>query len=343
MPRPPPAHRVGFHDLEFSHYESVPYRHPSGAISRRWVPVGMPRINPILEDSVVFLFRRDWKTGQAIPEGTGMIVGRPWRSIPGRSHYYVVTNWHLLRIGATIIRVNTDNGSSRPIDTEPDKWQFINRGDDLAVYDITDDLTDAGNDDEEKIVSIDESVFVTPDFITSHNIGIGDEVFMVGLFIGHPGKDQNLPLGRFGNLGRLASEQSPIEQPNGRLRPSHLVDMRSRGGFSGSPVFIYRTPFTDLSKFAGQMRSMMPNPGNSFLMFLGVHCAQFLEEAKATVAESKGDIIREGDILRIPSSMTVVVPAWQVTRVLDLPYFAKIRNAREKISKQEAMSVPSPE
>jgi hypothetical protein len=254
----------------------------------------MPRINPILEDSVVFLFRRDPQTGEMDPdpEGTGMLVGRPWRSIPGRSHYYVVTNWHLLRRGATIIRINTDNGGSRPIDTEPVAWQFIQSGDDLALYDITDDLNDSGNDDDDKIVSIHENIFATPDFIASENIGIGDEVFMVGLFVGHPGKDQNLPLGRFGNLGRLASEQSPVEQPNGKLRPSHLVDMRSRGGFSGSPVFIYRTPFTYLAKFAGQMRGMMPNPGNSFLMFLGVHCAQFPEEARAIVAESRGDIIK---------------------------------------------------
>src|SRR5229473_3100402 len=68
MPRPPQTHRVGFHDLEFSHYEPVPYRHPSGAVSRRWVPVGMPRINPILEDSVVFLFRRDPQTGEMDPD-----------------------------------------------------------------------------------------------------------------------------------------------------------------------------------------------------------------------------------------------------------------------------------
>jgi hypothetical protein len=342
MGRPPPAHRIGFHDLEFSHYEPMPYRYPSGSISRRWVPVGMPRLNPVLEDSAVFLFRRDPQTGEVCgPEGTGMVVGRPWGSIPGRSHYYVVTNWHLLNCGATIIRINTDNGKSRKIDTEPHEWQFIPSSDDLAAYDITDDLHDASHGDDEKIVSIHENIFVTPDVIVSNNITIGEDVFMVGLFVGHPGNEQNIPLGRFGNLSRLASDQSPVEQPNGTLRPSHLIDMRSRGGFSGSPVFIYRTPFNDLSTVAGRMRSM-PKPGDSFLMFLGVHCAQFPEEARVTVAESKGNI-REGDVLKIPSRMTVVVPAWQVTRLLDLPYFEKIRDAREKISKQEAMSVPLPE
>src|ERR1700730_10815269 len=65
---------------------------------------------------------------------------------------------------------------------------------------------------------------------------------------------------RFGNISLLASDDAPIEQPNQQRRPSHIFDMRSRPGFSGSPVFVYRTPSGDL-RYAterGRYKSLSP-------------------------------------------------------------------------------------
>jgi len=65
-------------------------------------------------------------------------------------------------------------------------------------------------------------------------------------------------------------------------------------------------------------------------MLLGVHCAQFPEEVRIKIAESKRTQIEEGDILKIPSSLTVVVPAWEISRLMDSDTFALIREEREK-------------
>ena len=55
---------------------------------------------------------------------------------------------------------------------------------------------------------------------------------------------------------------------------------------------------------------------NTFLMILGIHAGQYPETIKAVkvkkVQGEKDDLIRDGDWIKIPSSMTVVVPAWEI-------------------------------
>lgn len=58
---------------------------------------------------------------------------------------------------------------------------------------------------------------------------------------------------------------------------------------------------------------------------LGVHCGQFWDmvsvqkarQRPAARTERLGDPILEGDELEIQSSMTIVVPAWRITELLD--------------------------
>jgi hypothetical protein len=343
-------HRVGFGDLKFDQ-RLVLCEYPTGRIWR-WMPFGMPRLSPILEHSAFFLFKRSPRTGQIIggPEGTGFIVGRRWKSAPGRRHYYAVSNWHVaVDLGATIIRINTANGKSIPLDTDLNEWQFQSPGDDLAVVDITEHFSKDGTHNlivdqhpNNNLTIIDESVFVTKKFITEYSLGFGEDVFMVGLFVGHPGNETNLPVARFGNISRLADDAAPIEQPNGHKRPSHLADMRSRGGFSGSPVFVYRTPSADLTDIqgVGGIWGLHRPINNLFLNLLGVHCSQFPEEVKFKKGEAVFDPILEGDVLKIPSSMTVVVPAWRITDLLNEDYFEGLRVKREKNASKDAGKLP---
>src|ERR1700730_15038080 len=92
----PRKHGIGWHDLQFV-YKPTLCRYPSGALSRRWMPVSMPRLNRVLEHSAIFLFSRDPTTTGKItgPNGTGMIVGRLWNTVKTWYHYYAVTNRHV--------------------------------------------------------------------------------------------------------------------------------------------------------------------------------------------------------------------------------------------------------
>src|SRR4029077_6866204 len=116
-------------------------------------------------------------------------------------------------------------------------WKFFAQSDDVAVADIT----DAIHINEDEISCLMESMFITPEVLKKFSIMGGTDTFMCGLFYSHPGEDdRNVPAFRFGNVSLLANEKAPVEiEETGGLCASHLVDTRSRSGFSGSPVIAY--------------------------------------------------------------------------------------------------------
>jgi hypothetical protein len=72
--------------------------------------------------------------------------------------------------------------------------------------------------------------------ISKENIGIGDEVFLTGLFVNHLGKKRNIPIVRVGNIAAMPEEA--IATRNGNM-DAYLIEARSIGGLSGSPVFVH--------------------------------------------------------------------------------------------------------
>jgi hypothetical protein len=117
---------------------------------------------------------------------------------------------------------------------------------------------------------------------------------------------ENKPFLRFGNLSSMPIE---IQQETGCRKPSYCVDMHSRPGFSGSPVFVYRTMGNAVDLRWGGPRDVIVTPDQSFLYLLGIHWGQFPEKWKAK--DSSG---REQDIRGL-SGLTCVIPA---TRIGDL-------------------------
>jgi hypothetical protein len=89
------------------------------------------------------------------------------------------------------------------------------------------------------LLSIKTSMFMTPEITRNNNIGPGDEVLITGLFSKISGQSKNVPIVRVGNLAMV---------PEGRVVPSgvgnieaYLVEAKSMGGISGSPVFVRQT------------------------------------------------------------------------------------------------------
>lgn len=67
------------------------------------------------------------------------------------------------------------------------------------------------------------------------NISIGDETCTVGLYSLVPGKNDNVPVMRVGNIAMMPGEL--IRCVDGIERELYLIEMRSIAGLSGSPVF----------------------------------------------------------------------------------------------------------
>ena len=86
-------------------------------------------------------------------------------------------------------------------------------------------------------VGIDD--FVDLEKIHAANLGVGDEVFLAGLFTKVHETTSNIPIVRMGNLAMMPGEKIPFK--DGRLIDAYLVESRSVGGLSGSPVFVRQT------------------------------------------------------------------------------------------------------
>ena len=216
-----------------------------------------------------------------IPQGVGWLL----------SHLYAVTCRHCLLEGGYIIRVNTRNGESRTFETDPLEWEFDEKGPDIAVLDITGKLNGAA--DNYSILP--DNLFLTKEFIAEVDFGIGEDGLMLGLLADQPGNIRNLIAARFGNVSLLACDDDPLRHPNGNDRPSHSFDTRSRPGFSGSPVFVYRTIAGDLRSTVMRGRdhsgvrvySIDELRENTFFMLLGLHVGQYPDTVKVEKVTAK--------------------------------------------------------
>lgn len=257
----------------------------------------MPRIPDELLKAVVFQFKTADEARRRLPiGGTSFLVGRRFsgekpedpeaRYIP-----YLVSNKHVVHAGAaSVAAINRVGGLAPDIfEFDPSDWHAHPKGDDLAavclkhshINESIHDLTFVGDD-----------LFITQDSIKRWNIGIGDEVFMLGRFLNHQGAVDNRPAARFGSISMMLE---PIEH-EGFMQDSFAVEMRSRTGFSGSPVTFYRTPSTVILKKV--------EPDNKVWGLLGVNYGYILDRTDGEIENTW---------------LNGVIPAWKIMELLDVP------------------------
>jgi hypothetical protein len=240
--------------------------------------------------------------------GTGFFLALP--TPDGLGHHYGITNYHVAVSGGySCIRINRVSGLE-VIEFGPDDWFFEPGKDDVAVVPL--DIRQQG----QIATFIGENLLLHPPAAAEERIGPGDDVFMVGRFVDLDARQTNIPAVRFGNISTLPV---PLEQPNGYKGLCYCVDMHSRTGYSGSPVFVYRTPGNTLEW------AMTGGPiqiGKSVLAILGIHCGQFPEELpikKKQKKVSKEAALSEKayeEYIEGMSGMTCVIPAWRIGELL---------------------------
>jgi hypothetical protein len=367
-------HRLEFRDALFA-YQDMQFWSACGGACIRQVPIGMPKLGDAIAQCAFFLYEKDPNASPDSqdflgPVGSGIIIGiqEDVSHTASVSHFYAVTAAHVARTGGSIISVNTCDGKKRPIELDPCEWEANIPWEDIAIADITEHLN-LVQDTGDAISFVPIEAFLTEDIISAAEIGIGEEGFMLGLFGEHSGTASNLIAARFGNISLLSDFDAPISRYDPGLKvtfksPCHVFDMHSRAGFSGSPVFVYRTVTNDfrdmvqrsvkqITKLNKSMSIAMRSTGllnwnlGRFLLLLGIHVGQFQDQIKISkenseYAEKKSNQeINDGDIVRFPSSMTIVVPAWQILKLLETPTLKQKRDARMAAAKIADLANPN--
>lgn len=240
----------------------------------------MPSIPESYIRSIAILLRNHPETGAVEPVGTAFLVQTREFVLPP-VHVYLVTCHHCIA-AATMVRFHDDT----VLEVKRADWVLAPSGDDVAVIDITDRLPAA--------IVADACIplgLLAQDHGEYH---LGDEIYMLGLHVNERDTGTNHPRARFGNVSARASDKAPIMQGNGSVGPTHIGDMRSRTGFSGSPVFVY----FEIPGLSGDVQTKHA--------LFGIHSDQFREPIHIVV----GGTERRAEI---GSSMTKIVPAWVLT------------------------------
>lgn len=191
------------------------------------------KIDESILRTVVFIgFEK--KDGSVELIGTGFIVGYPSKIVENWNYTYLVTARHVpagLGNGSFIVRANTKEGNYMDFKGEHAAWHFhpSDTSVDVAIAKIN-----FGEDHDYRMIGTD--LFLTDETIKEQNIGTGDDVFFPGLF-SLLKTEKNLPILRMGNLALMNPGRVVPTKSFGNIE-AFLVEARSIGGLSGSPVFV---------------------------------------------------------------------------------------------------------
>lgn len=262
-----------------------------------------------------------YKTSSGIAlAGTAFFIGVPLAESKLVSSY-VVTAKHIIEAirkrsidQKVYLRINLRDAGSQLIETPIESWLFHPQefNVDVAV------LNWAPPQELFNYLVIPLGMAATNEIIGRENIGPGDDVFLTGLFINHCGSQRNIPIIRVGNIASMPEEK--VHTNLGDI-DAFLVEARSIGGLSGSPVFAY----------TGSMRrkGTSINIGSGPIFYLlGLMHGHF-ELSRLEIDSAEQDALTN---LPINTGIAIVVPVWKITEVINQETFL---NARNLILEQE--------
>ena len=278
----------------------------------------MSRIDDQISKSIVYLYQSITDAEEASPSGaTGFIIKLPFESNSEndkRYHEYIVTNAHVIQNGIEAIRLNTLDGTSECLRLDDLKWYFHPDDDDLAVCPLSTLSIGFKQFDYE---AIPHHMFITKDYLQRYDIGLGDEVFIVGRFQYHEGTERNLPSARFGNIAQMPIEKIKIKRSPSYImyQEGFLLEMRSIGGYSGSPAFLVTYMGAPTRKFRIDLDMQ------NHTKLLGVDCGHLHLYEKVYDKEANQSIGR----VKLNSAMSVVVPCWKLQELLNIDELGDMR------------------
>lgn len=273
-------------------------------VEDRWSDA-VPRIPDELLDTSVYLYpdRVSAQMGKAVG-GTGFMTNLP---LPGTdlNAWFVVTNRHVIEQGSCVVRSNMVDGlHHHTMETLEKGWKFCPKGTDIAVHIFAVSNEKAKGRNISEIIAnrtIPLSSMITYDEFCEHDIGVGDDVFMVGRFINRDGLQTNVPTVRFGNIAQNFPKH-PKDQDQ------IYYETRSIGGFSGSPLFfhIYAASYRPKD---GKL-----TPGYAGPRLLGINAGH--TGYKEPVRDSAGNENQYGYYVQANAGLSNAVPAWHLRDML---------------------------
>lgn len=261
---------------------------------------------------VCFLFFD--KRGARRAAGTAFWVGIEEN---GHRFPYLITAKHVIdgiRDGGdndrVYARINTAWGKSVDIETKLSYW----------LASPSDPYLDVAAcpfvvDDKMDIRVLPTQLFLSDEVIKSDGIGAGDEVFITGLFSAPFGDERNLPVIRVGNIAAMPGEKVLIRWRQDEVRiDAYLIECKSIGGLSGSPVFVHLGPI--------RIQNRIQVISTRRFYFIGLVHGHF--DANKTDVFDLLDA--DSELRKINMGIAIVIPFTKILEVLNQTTLKELRD-----------------
>ncbi len=297
------------------------------------------RVDTILPRSVVYLAVKNDETEEPTLGGTACIVSLP-STVPGYAFQVLVTAGHCVeqmrRWKHAYIRVNNKAGEARLAEITGAPWEFASDypATDLAAAPLNLPIP------EVDIALLPYAMAAFPSIIESENIGIGDELYVVGLFTKRHGKSKNIPIVRTGTIAAMPEE--PIDNPlTGVPYHAYLAEIRSIGGLSGSPVFVDICP--------GRVTEDPDDPGGGRVQELTQRTMYLLGVIRGHWDKEAYEMVdfAEEPVTLLNTGIATVTPIGRLAEIVATPSWVAKRDAvdkrtREKLTATEDSAAEAP-
>lgn len=295
----------------------------------------MPRIDDQIKDAIIYLYASvaDAEIGETyqrepVNGGSGFLVWVKSEINDDFGTVYAFTNWHVIdEAEMPVIRINNRDGSVEIITLTAQDWTKHPESD-LAMVCLAGLTSQASL----KYRAIRSDLFITEEMIQLLNIGLGDDVYMVGRFIHHAGKKHNVPSARSGIISNMPHPNEPVRISNDDTEPeAFLVEMRSLSGFSGSPV-VLTLPFSQ-GYLSLERNSIIERDRIEIgAWLLGIDRASFYIRDSVRELSHDGTLLLKSETLFVNSHSghAVVIPAWRLTEMINSETFVRARKEAEE-------------
>ena len=262
------------------------------------------RINSELRKSVAFVgyVRRDLAGEDEFhPGGTGFFLN--YEGVT-----YFVTARHVAEAlePPFALRATTDEGETVMWDTVAAGW-FAHHDENVDIAIV------AGVPPGVRVLG--SSLILTPEKAAEHDIGVGDEVHIIGLYRLLHGRTKNQPIVHSGHLAMLPEDERirQRDQRTGAVRDveAYLVEAQTLEGLSGSPVFVRNT-----LQIPGRV-NREEGRGRGFLLgglhLLGIWSGAWDSPPGEVLAQERPGAGR------VPVGMGLTVPSYKLLELLEMP------------------------
>lgn len=238
--------------------------------------------------------------------GTGFFVKREIAGSPSGSHFYLVTNKHVLSGKNTVvIRIPflDEEGTSFedydiPLKGENGAYIYAvheNDGIDIAALPLSADNNVVKS---MSILNIDDDAKTSGE-LTGYGVAEGTFVYMLGYPLGLVNPHSSKPICRFGCIARM------VDLKDERSR-SFIIDMQNFPGNSGGPIFAR----PEILKLEGS-----PEPLNRCSLVGIVH--GFISSTESTTSEQTGEVV---EVRMENSGLALAYPVELIRETIDNCY-----------------------